>query len=332
VPTTGLTLWATLGDLGEWGRYYLDSTVTSFGPLWPVAVAVAVVGSAVACLRARGVQRLTAGAALTGLLLFPFMPTTGELAFVNNLRYGIPALALGLVTTVVAIAPHRRARVAATVIAVAVIVADLTSPHRGRVPAWPAEPGWAVGGALLTVVIVGLVLAWPRLAGHTPHLGVMAIGSAMVVVLVVAVIELPAAERAYLDGRYDDPALEDAALYAAIPDDGPVRVDVLNSLEVYPFFGPSLQNEVAVWNEDLARPGSARCDVVRGWMAGPFAGDIGRGYVIAGRAWLMRLISPDERREWFESDPAVAVVSDDGAEAVYSRTGPLDPSSCEPPG
>jgi hypothetical protein len=332
VPTLGTSLLSTLDDPRRWGSYYVESLDVSFGPLWMAVLAAALVGAVAGVVRSDGLERLTALAALVGMLAFPLMPATGELPFVNNLRYGLTPLVLGLIAGSSLLASHRRATVAVTAVAVVVVVANLASPHRGRVEAWPDQLLWAVAIAALAVVVVTGPMWWPRLIEWVsrPALLVAAVG---VLVLVVAAIAAPAAERSYHAGRYDGTDLEDAALYAAVPDDAQVRVDVLNSVETYPFFGSELSNNVAVWNDELASlpagaDGASTCAEVRGWMVDPFGHGIDEGYVVVGQAWLMRPVTSEERAAWFGSDPAVIGVYDDGNEAVYARVGPLAPEAC----
>lgn len=332
VPRSGETLLSTLGDLDRQGRYYLDSLDVSFGPLWFVVVVGALAGSIVGVTVLRASLRVAAIGGLVGLAAFPLMPLTGGLPFVNNLRYAIVALALGAIVGAVVAGGRTWSRWGVLAGSVAVIVVNLASPHRARVPAWPHESWWAVAGAAVAAVLAAAPWWWGRWrsteTADRPHRWAFVGWGALATAVVVLAIALPGLDDRYLEGRYAGTDFPNAVLYAASAGDDVAHVDVFAVDETYPFFGPHLDRSVESWNDRLDEipAGAAGCPVVRGWLSDPPAGEVGR--IAVGRAWLMRSISPDERAAWFEADPAVDVVFDDGEQAMYERVDALDPSAC----
>lgn len=328
IPPMGVTLFSTFDELGEHGRYYLDSLDVSFGPLWFVVVAGALVAGAAGVITLRGSLRVAALAGFAGVVTFPLMPVTGELPFVNNLRYSLAAVVICVVVGTVVAATHARVRTAVVVATGAIVLGNLMSPHRPRVPAWPDELWWAIGGAVVGVGLGTAPLWWHRPPVTTMRRHPPIVGGAVVAAVVALAIALPPLEDEYVAGRYRGDDLPDAALYSAAIFDDPRQIDVFESIETYPYFGPNLDLRVVVWNDavDEIPTGPSGCVAVRTLLSDGAVEETGR--VVIGQSWLRRSITPLEREVWFLADPSVTVVYDDGQEAVYERSGPLDPKSC----
>lgn len=254
------TLADHLGDDGLWSHVLHPGLHASFGPLWLLVLALVAVG-VVAALVWRGTAmratvRMVGAVAAVAAVVYVFTPNSAtnggrfgtptllRLMFLLNLRYALPAVALGLVL-VAAVPAMRRpelALVAAAVMTVVVAV-DLVPRDMQRVDfAWRlthAEVviGLAVGAAVL---VAGLVLAsWrdPR-----PR-GVVAVTA--VVVLAGAVAGWPV-QRHYAANRYRTPTVE-VPVGSAFPWARTVRgarIGLTGDVLQYPLYGPDLSNHV----------------------------------------------------------------------------------------
>lgn len=326
---SGESLFARRAD--DFTRYYLDSLDTSLGPLWPLVVGFGVLGAAAAAIWLSGPIRAIAVAAVAGFLAYPFIPLTGGLSFVNNLRYALVALTLGLVCAVLVVARSPRARTALAGLLAAVVAANLVSPHRGRVPAWPDEPRWVIAG-LIAAIGAGTSPWWlaalQRLDRRSTRRVSLAVASGAAVLLVVV---MPGVEQRYLDRRYTSPDLTDASLYAVVASVDPDRVDAFGAIETYPYFGSHLDRQVMLWNDELealATAGPQACRAVRSWLSSDDHGDDDDAVIVSANGWFERSASREERATWFADDPATSTVLDQENVGVYQRTGPLDPGAC----
>ncbi len=320
------SLLQSLDVLDEFGQYYLDSLRIGLGPLWPVMLAIALVAPVAVMLRFRDWRFLGAAAAFIGLISFPALPTTAGLQFNNNLRYGTGALMLALPLAALAVAGYRWLRVGLAAIGVVLIVTNLVSDHPGRVPAWP---GYHLWGFLAAVAIVGG--AWimvqfdneEHLVPRPPAGTALKAGTAAVVVVVGAAGWL--LQDHYLENRYVDSRHPDEPLQRPFGDVTDSAVDVLGTSDVYAMFGPDLSNEVTVLNERL-RIGSTEpvrpCEYWRRTI------HQGAGYIAVANNWLYRPSSPEQRAKWFENDPSVEILHEEGEFSVYYHDAALDPTTC----
>lgn len=207
---------------------------TDLGPAWWAVVAVAGFGLAAAALN-RGRRGVVRALGITGIVIaavYVVTPQSG-VNFPLNVRYAIPALALGLM--LVPIATGRR--VAALVVLAALFVtAQLADDVRpgGFALAW-----WGVlAAAALLVPIAGRPRAWAPTAA---------------LALVVAIAGGYALQRDYLDNRYADPArglvsgADDAPLrvvFAWARDLEDQRIALYGTQLQYPLFGRNVSNRV----------------------------------------------------------------------------------------
>lgn len=323
----GETLFATLHDLGSSGGYYLESIRISFGPMWPLLPIGSLVACAVVLIRPCGWQlRSAALAALAGVVTFPFLPVTGGLPFVNNLRYGVPALMLAMVLLAVAAAPWRWARVIVTAVSAAAVVGNLTSGHRGRVPAWPGHHEW---GWLAAVAIAGGAWWWARRgrgAAAVASRERRAVYATVAVAGALALIGAWPLQRHYLANRYVGSGVPDDALYRPFHAISGMPVQALGTVEAYPLFGQDLSNDVTVWNEHI-RMSATSLPGCTFWRT---AMDAERGYIAVSTstAWLQHEVTAELRADWFERDPSVEIVLNGGPMTVYFHDEPLNPSRC----
>ena len=322
-PEGGQTLLETLDDLDELGSYYADSVRISLGPLWFLAVLLGVGACGLVVARARDWRWIAGLASAVGLATFPVMPITGGLPFVNNLRYGVTPLLLALVLGPSLVAHRRWARLVLTAACGAIIVANLVSDHRGRVPAWPGYHAW---GAFVAVAIVA-VMSWRAVrrtsARPRPGREVLA-GSAAAAVAALAVGGWFLQDY-YLDHRYVDSGIEEDPLYRPFRSVTNTPVDVLATPMTYPMFGADLSNDVTVWNDFLrlgAEPLRRPCVTWRGVL------EQGPGYIAIGDAWLLQDITPTDRARWFGSDASVRSILDTEKFTVYYHGRALDPTTC----
>lgn len=144
----GESLVATLDQWSSVRSYYVESISASFGPFWFVVVTIALVGGSAAIVCFSDWRFVAAVAAVVGILTYPFLPITGGLPFVNNLRYVVPALMLAVVVAALVCARSAAMHVALAAACAAGITANLTADHRGRIPAWPGYPLWGLLAAI----------------------------------------------------------------------------------------------------------------------------------------------------------------------------------------
>jgi hypothetical protein len=86
-----------------WRDYFIPGLHEGFGALWPLVLALAAAGAALAMVRGSPVQRILGAAALLSAIAYVVNPMSAPgpdgapTQFATNLRYLAPALALGLV-------------------------------------------------------------------------------------------------------------------------------------------------------------------------------------------------------------------------------------------
>jgi hypothetical protein len=305
-----------LSDGAIWSDVYLPGLSQSLGRLWPVVLGIGLSAIVLAISR-RGdpLLRLTGVALAAGAVGYVFTPSGGGFNFPFNVRYLAPVLLVAfalLPLTIERFSGHVR-RVTLVVL-VALVVSDVTSPHRERITAWPR--GYLAAAVLAgTAVVVTVAFATrPRTRRQTSAL----LAAAAVLAVVLLIGGGWAVQHRYLDGRYADAGLALDAVNAPFRhvDDAPVAV--FGTVEVYPMFGLDLSNRVA--QRDGSNLGADPCRAFR---------DVRRGrykYVVLTQFGIVFGTRPPN--DWFTDDPAATEVTRSGDGVVYRIDGPLHPAEC----
>jgi hypothetical protein len=192
-----------LTDTDVWGTYFIPGVHERFGDLWPLLLALAVGGVAVALLRRRPLELLLAAVAVVSAIAYIFTPLSAAgpegdpIAFRVNIRYLAPALMLAL--PLIALPPPfaRRFRSAWVIGAVAAFAAVIVIGDRAL---GAVELDRLPGEALLAAAAVVVPTLALLLLGHGRSAAVVAAGVGAVV-LVLAVVGR-STEDTYLDYRY----------------------------------------------------------------------------------------------------------------------------------
>ncbi|MBK8293462.1 MAG: hypothetical protein IPK93_01305 [Solirubrobacterales bacterium] len=253
-------------DFEVWRDYFVPGLEKGFGALWPLLLAVAILG--LVALIWKGPGRLTRGHAVAAFLaILAYLVTPlgaagpeGEpTAFAINLRFLIPALAMAIV--LVPLLPwfdQRRPRFALTAVLLLLFVAGSRSDSIFDIPG----RYFGIAFALLVVVLPGV--AW--LFGDSLRAGLRGrsplVPSAILVAAVSVVVAWPLASH-YSDSRYMDfePEAGLAGPYRWAEDLTDSHIGLAGStagFKQYGFFGKDLSNEVTYIGREVGPEVSRR--------------------------------------------------------------------------
>lgn len=157
-------------DTGVWGRWFVPGLEERLGDLWPVVLALALAGAAIALTRGDRTERMLGGlvaVAAIGYLLTP-LGAAGEegspSGFRLNIRYLAPALAIALVlaarppAAIITRAPWWRAGATAVFALLALVSFAVLDPLDGD----------RIAGTLLLCALVAAPVAVVALRGSVP--------------------------------------------------------------------------------------------------------------------------------------------------------------------
>ncbi|HTU16313.1 MAG TPA: hypothetical protein VMF31_14080 [Solirubrobacterales bacterium] len=326
-----------IADSHIWRDYFIPGLEKGFGDLWPLLIAVAIVG--LVAIMFRGPGRLTrshGAAALVAICFYLITPLSAAgpeghpTAFAINLRFLIPALAMA--TVVVPLLPwfdRARPRLIFAAVLVALFLVS------GRSDAIYDQPGRAFGVAFALAVVGLPALAWLLRDRIRARFG---IGSALApVVAVVAagslIVAWPLASY-YFDSRYEnfEPETGLAAAYRWADGTSDTSIGLAGStagFKQYGFYGEDLSNEVTYIGREVGGGGFeaiGRCREFR-----QAVNDAGVEYLVTSPFLNFddteRPIRSPER-SWIESDPALSRVTGPAQIEVWSVRGRLDPDGC----
>lgn len=214
-----------------------------------------------------------------------------------NVRYALPALALGLLAMGASGIAVRWACAVAAVFAATLIV-TLTG-HRM----------WALGhGATLAAIVVALavvaVLRLPQVRRHAPVI--------VAAVVVVGVIGGYSANQRYLKDRYHGHKQAKEALYRSLQAQSGVKIGVVGAA-IYPFLGSTYDNTAEYLGQTEADHAFVDYSTCSSW----------RGAVAAGRYdFVVIEISPGSppppALEWTATDSAAQEILRNSAGAVFA--------------
>jgi hypothetical protein len=326
-----------LGDVEVWWDWFIPGLNESFGELWPLTIAL-MLGGAAAALWWEGepVLRMLGATVLFTALVYLFTPLTaaGEegqpIAFVWNVRYIAPAVAIALATVPCLEAARLTARRRAIVtgilaVLLAATVASLVQWHQGHTKGAIAA---AVG-----VLALAAAYAWLRSRGY---LGPAATGRSVAVVMIAAVAVASLVgwygQRHYLERRYENTSprllLAPTLRWARDIQDARVAVSGIRGVfNQYPLYGTDLSNHVQ-W---LGRRGEHDA-----WLRIPTCEEWRRELNEGSYTHVVTTYDPfhpgrlTDTREalWTREDPAARQVLRDGPVSVFEIEGEMSPEGC----
>jgi hypothetical protein len=315
---------------------YLPGLSQTLGRGWWAMLALAS-GGAVASFVVRPSDarvRLLGAVAAISAIAYVFTPGTG-VVFAPNVRYGLPSVAMGLVTLV--LHPWFSSKVREVTVTAAVLVVLLvTEMSYGTWPQAHLKTALAVA-AISSVAAAWLAVAPPRHIGRE-----RLVGAAFAVVLLVAAAGWRMQE-VYFSNRYLKTPDSTGNLFSGAPALlRPVfgwaqgvhgeRIGIVNVFFQYPLYGADLTNQVHYIG--VARPhgGFAAIDNCGAWKRA--VNDDGDGYVVVGSRGLGATPEPGPPPEyrWIASDSSGRLIGSAGGDSgnawVFRVNGRLDPVKC----
>jgi hypothetical protein len=318
--TTRPPLAEVLDTWSTWDAYIFPGFAKSLGRGWPIILALALVGAALAVVLGRDVlERFAGGAVVAGVISVAYIQYGSDFAgaaFVFMVRYFAPSLALGFTLLVLAAArgptPFRRSVLA---VVVGLVVVNATSPHIEDIPSWPRnERITAVLVGLGVVAVAGVLVARPRISLNTSAL---ALGAAVLVIVGLGGGWL--LQRHYFDRRYVDAGLPHDRVNAMFRDVHNEKVALFGTEHFYPIFGVDLSNQVS---RKQGPTDGSRIERCRDWRRLIDSG----GYRFVVVAHEPFALAPED--VWIEADPAASAVLHSGDTTVYRVNGAFDPNGC----
>lgn len=299
--------------------------------VWPLVLALTLLGGVLTAVTGRGVLERVVGAAVLGNAVgYLFTPLGAggifNALFVFNLRHLTAALLLGcvLLPRCPIVSEHGRWWMCSVPFMVALLFGYFAR-HYEHAPAWPIRYAAGVGFAIaLAAALLILVVR------HPPSLSrLRPVQPALVVVLVVALLVLVGwpIQRAYFDGRYREAGRGLAPFSLAFNDRHHRRVALFGSAEEYVLLGADLTNVVRRPDPPRQSPKpTERARLVescRAWRtalrADPF------DYVVVVFGSFTATGTPEP---WVSRDPASSVVDRSHNYRVIHLSGPVHPEQC----
>lgn len=344
-PDFSIVHYAT--DTGVWSEYFGPGLNDAFGILWPLVVAGAVAGGAVALIWGRmRMLRWMGAVVLVGLVAYLFTPLSAAGAegdpdgFRINIRFAVPALLAGLALLPLVLGrvlPIRsqgrlggRASLLGGLLAVLVVTDRLDAVVRDpdRVAAWAI--------ALLFVLIpAALLFARQRGASRAA-----VAGGFFALILLVAALGYPV-QRNYLEDRFRnaDPKtaipgmqLDFAYRWARDVEDAHIGLaGTTAGFLGYGFYGTDLSNDVTYLGEEGPHGAFNAIRDCRGFRAAVNDADL--DYLVT--APFLNFIETDRpirspEAGWLRREAAVRRIRKSGPVTVWRVRGRLAPGACGP--
>jgi hypothetical protein len=324
-------------DFDVWSDWFFPGLDESFGLLWAVTLAALVGCAAYALWRgAEPLLRMLGAVVLFTIVAYLFTPLTaageeGEpIAFVWNVRYIAPAVAVGLallpcLPALRATAERRAAVLAGLSVLLAFTVGSLVQWQQGHVKG-------AIAAGVGVLIAAGLI-AWLRdrdlLGPAAPRRVVAGLAA------VVAVGALGAGwweQNHYLERRYENTSpelkLADALRWSRDLRDAKVAVGGIRGVfNQYPFYGTDLSNEVQWLGERGEHDAWLRIPTCAGWREALAEG----GYthvVTTYDPFRPGDLTDTKEGLWTREDAAAEEVLRDGPVSVFELNGAPDPATC----
>ena len=330
-------------DTSVWSQYFFRPITNLLGPAWPLFLGLSAAGAVLAIARPRTpVVRMLGAVTVVAAIAYLFTPLTAAgpegqpLAFGINLRYLVPALALGLalLTLEPKLTPER---FRLPLLAGGALVMVITSKYSDSAYIWSEPfasiPFAALIGLMLIGVPVGIALLARRGAGRAIA------ASALAAVVVVAI----GWERQddYLDSRYTRAEdfrfqLDELATWAK--DTTGLEIGVVGTSGAYNqylLYGDELSNRVQYIGRELdagdfrslgADGGAGKCpQLVEAVNEG------GYDYVVTTPELDLNdpaTAKTSPERGWLSGTEGAQEVLREGRVSVFRISGELDPAAC----
>jgi hypothetical protein len=189
-----------------WDRYFVPGISSQLGRWWYVLVAVAVLGPLLCLLPGAGrTVRMLALVALCALIAYLLTPNGAAgpeghpIAFAFNLRFALPALALGFAVTPLAPVLRRRPAVRGALLAVLVVVFAATVDQANL---WPHQHYRAAVGFGVVVLALGMLVVSARRVLWRGRAGRIVLAAGAVILLGAGAAAGYPWQQRYLRGRY----------------------------------------------------------------------------------------------------------------------------------
>ncbi|HEX4110660.1 MAG TPA: hypothetical protein VHX88_21205 [Solirubrobacteraceae bacterium] len=314
-----------IGHSSLWSSRFIPGLHSALGVGWPVLLVLAITatGAGLAAIRDPRLCALALTAAAAGLsyLLLPTGATgllQGYALFATNLRYLMPALALGLALGPIALGRLRPRLVPAlTVLMLALLVATQLSDSLWRA-GLARHAAYLLVCAAVVVVLLSAPAAARRLVTRRATVTVLAVGVLAVLVVGWAV------EHRYYDRRYEGTAttsLPFGSVYRWAQTVARKRIADYGDWEQYPLYGKRDANVVRYLGQKERDGGYAPIATCAAWKQ------------ILNRGRYQYLVleptagSPAEA--WTAGDPALSLIVPTGPhDGVFAIHGRLNPALC----
>lgn len=285
-----------------YGHVWIPGLHKALGVFWPAIVGSPLLAGLLMVGRdRRHVERLAGLVTLVAGLAYVLTPITMELdgaAFATTVRYGSPALLLGLALIPLSLSLYRASvGLRALVVAAfgAVIALNAVALE------WVSHAPWAVHDRPLAIALalvgLGLVTAW-MIGPRVVKVGVVAL------VLVLAIGGGAVVQRHYLAERYVAAGLPLDEFYEYLQDREPTRIVAFGTFLLSPLFGPHDTNHVEVlrrpWTGASPADPVAQCELWKRAIA-----KARPNYLLFSNG-LYSIYLPDAT--WFRTDPDVQTV------------------------
>lgn len=322
-----------LTEAGGWNDIIRPGFADAFGSTWWILVILALAGMTVAVLhrgdrlvQALGVVAIvSAGAYLLTPNGAPVRGLQGAVTFALNLRYVVPALALGL-TLLAAWSWLARPAARAGAVGVLGVLVILQLGADGLEDVWewaisPSDERAGVAIAVAAAVVIGV--GWLARRHRAVVLGVAVVSAVAVLVAGFWV------QRSYLDDRYRTPR-DGARASVAWPwaqDLPPTSIGVFGDLFQHPYAGPDLATRVHYVGVELDDGGFRRARTCREWRRA-LADDDAEYVVLSPSIFLSDTREIDDPLRWTRSVPGTEEVFTRGSTTVLRLTETPDPDEC----
>jgi hypothetical protein len=305
-----------LGQWSEWRAWIFPGFATALGRSWWLILGLAFVGAIFAVARGPSlVERAVGASVLVGVVTVAFIQTGSDFAgavFVFMVRYIEPALLVGFVLVVRALARAPDwVRRAITIVFVALTIVGTTSTY-------PELPAWPTHELLVAIVVVALTLGLIGVIRRTPNQAISVFAAAALVVVGAGWV----VQRHYFSRRYIDAGLPHDHLNAFFQPISGARVDVLGTEHFYPIIGANLANNVV---RELPTPTGAAASDCRAWRE--LLTRSGFDYVVIAHDPFSAGIQDPS---WISTDPAATIVLQEQDVSVYEIRGRFEPNGCPP--
>jgi hypothetical protein len=323
------------GDGGVVGTYFFPGLHATFGPLWPLLLALAGAGMVAALLRGRTpTVRMFGAVAVAAAIGYVFTPLTASgpdghpEGFAINLRYLAPALALGMALLPLDRALDERRRQVGVFAVLALLTASIALYSHAKL-AWQGDHAYAPTALLIGLMVVAVPLGLALLGRERPRLV-----AALVAAIGLLVVGIGWTQQDdYLRDRYQDGGrfhLNTAFRWANGVSDARIGVGgTSGAFYQYGLYGRDVSNHVQYIGQPGADGNFTEIKDCRSWRQAVNDGDY--DYLVTTPG--LDLNKPDQplpspEGAWARTDPAAVPIAHDGEIEVFRLTGPLDPAGC----